>query len=70
MECAFSSENYAYEVNRESATSILGWPMANPGFSSRFRFAMARCRRLERFRVEVLGRGPEGRLAQCTSSAL
>jgi len=29
------------EKDRESATSFVGWPLANPGFSSRIRFVMA-----------------------------
>jgi hypothetical protein len=64
MKCSYSSDNYAYNVNRESTTSIAGRRYADPGYSTRFRFAMAQSSRLKHFRVEILGRGPEGQLAQ------
>jgi len=64
----FSSSNVYFPYGRNSTTLVCGWPLANPGFSSRFRFMMTP--RGGSFHVESSGEPscPVGRLAMCEST--
>ena len=63
-----SSSNVYFQYGRNSTTLVCGWPLANPVFSSRFRFMMTP--RGGNFHVESSGEPlcPVGRLAMCEST--